>query len=333
MAKDPRELLLANKERAQDLVRKLGIQKSRTILEDAQRDLEKRLVTIGKGSFTEVQARSSLMQVKAVLKDITPKIRSTVVSGAETVAEESTAGYIDYLNAAEAKFTGISQPLAIDEAAVFEAGIQGARSSVLRRLASSGEPVENADAEPHPAKVGILQRYGMSTLEAFEGIFQRGLIGKASTADMRSQIVEASPFLQGKPAFWAERIVRTELTGAANRAQWEATREADEQLGDMCKILAATFDDRTAADSYAVHGQIRRADEAFETWYGMMQHPPARPNDREIVVPHRISWAIPEYLMWRDAGAIAMRWRSEGRKGVPPVRPEMTTIPLEEFGR
>jgi hypothetical protein len=332
VASDPKDLLLANKERAQDLVRKLGVDKSKVILEGAQRDLEKRLMTLGKGTFTEVQARSALVQVRAVLTNITPDFRKTLANGAGAIAEETVGGYIDYLNAAENKFRGISQPLALDEAAVFEAGIQGARASVLRRLASSGEPVVNADGEVHPAKQGVLERYGLSTVEEFEGIFQRGLLGKASIADIRSQLVEASPFLQGKPAFWAERIARTEMIGASNRAQWEANREADDQLGDMCKILAATFDDRTAADSFAVHGEIRRPDEPFETWYGLMQHPPARPNDREIIVPHRISWPIPEYLNWIDDGRIAMRWRAEGRRAAMPPRPTMTTIPLDLFG-
>lgn len=121
--------------------------------------------------------------------------------------------------------------------------------------------------------------------------------------------------------------------GAYNRAGWEANREADDQLGDMVKILSATFDDRTGSDSFAVHGQIRRPDEAFESWFGLYQHPPNRPNDREIVVPHRISWPIPEYLKWRADDEIKARWTREKRKGPPPERPKMTTIEIDQFGR
>jgi hypothetical protein len=87
------------------------------------------------------------------------------------------------------------------------------------------------------------------------------------------------------------------------------------------------------SDSYAVHGQIRRPEEPFETWYGPMQYPPARPNDREIVVTHRVAWPIPLNLRERDPGSIAARWKAEGRKTAMPPRPLMTTIPLDQFGR
>jgi hypothetical protein len=121
--------------------------------------------------------------------------------------------------------------------------------------------------------------------------------------------------------------------GMYNRAGWEANREANDQLGDMVKITSGVFDDRTASDSYASHGQIRLPDEAFETWFGLMQHPPDRPQDRAIVVPHRIAWPIPDYLRWKTNEEIARRWAMEKRKGPMPPRPTMTTIPLERFGK
>ena len=125
--------------------------------------------------------------------------------------------------------------------------------------------------------------------------------------------------------------------GAYNRASWEGMREADDQLGDMVKILAATFDDRTGWDSYQVHGQIRLPDEAFE-WnapsgsYSFM-HPPNRPNDREVVVPHRIAWVIPSYLEQLSDGEVLDAWLREKRKGTLPDRPTMTTVPLSLFGK
>jgi len=121
--------------------------------------------------------------------------------------------------------------------------------------------------------------------------------------------------------------------GAYNRAGWEAIREADAQLGDMVKIVSETFDSRTGADSFAVHGQIRRPEEAFEWWDGLYHHPPNRPNDRATVVPHRVSWPIPPALAWRSQGEITARWHMEGRRGSPPDRPKMTTIPLGQFGQ
>lgn len=80
------------------------------------------------------------------------------------------------------------------------------------------------------------------------------------------------------------------------------------------------------SDSYAVHGQIRRPEQAFQAWTGLYQHPPNRPNDREIVVPHRLSWDWPPYLLWKTNEQVEARWRAEGRKAPVPPRPKMTTV-------
>jgi hypothetical protein len=333
-----REVLAKNRRDALKLASGAGSAKTRKLLEDAERDLSRRLRQAVKGpgdkSFTHEQLKATLTQVRAVLKDVKGGMKDVLVEQSRGVAEKAAGGVINYLEAADEAFRGAgTQPLALEEAAVMDSAVQGARASVLRRLASSGEPVVGADGVAHPAKVGILDRYGMSTVEDFEGILQRGLVTRKSWDGMREEITAASPFLQGKPAFWSERIVRTELMGAYNKAGWSAQTEANEELGDLVKILSATFDDRTAADSYAVHGQIRGNDEPFDTWFGQMQYPPSRPNDRECVVPHRISWSIPKYLHPRAPGEVAARWRMEGRKGSHPPIPERSTIPLDRFGR
>jgi hypothetical protein len=333
--RDPRDVLEVNREQARAFVEQAGTRRTHVVLKRAQRDLETRLAQIQPkmaGSFTAEQLRVTLHHVRAVTESVKAGLRTTTVDGAREGATLAAQGTIDYLKTADRAYRGIAQtPLALDEGAVFEQAVSGAQTSVLMRLASSGEPVANAEAEPHPAKQGILDRYGLSTIRDFEQILQTGVIAKKSFADMRSEITEVSPWLQSKPGFWAERIVRTELMGSYNRANWEATREADEQLEDVVKILAATFDDRTAADSFAVHGQIRYPDEAFESWFGLYQHPPNRPNDREIVVTHRLSWPRPGYLEWKSDEQVEARWRAEGRKQPVPERPEMSTVPLGDF--
>lgn len=338
MAADPRSVLEANRLSAARLVRRAGGGRLGKILEKADRDLARRLAEAvaspGKGTYTHEQVRMALRQVRQVAREVAGGIGETVVGEARSAAELAAEGTLRYMSQAEKAFRGIaSQPLALDEAAVLDAAVSGAQASVLRRLASSGEPVAGADDRPHPAKQGILDRYGLATVERFEGVLQNGILTRKPWAEVRADIVAESPFLQGAPAHWAERIVRTETMGAYNRAGWEANREADEQLGDVVKILSATFDDRTASDSYAVHGQVRFPDEAFESWYGLYQHPPNRPNDREIVVPHRIAWPIPPYLRQMGPGEVAARWAHERRKGAVPARPLMTTVELSRFGR
>jgi hypothetical protein len=336
-----KEILKANRRTIIDFVTSKGTAQTRKLLERTEADLLKRLREAeglsgpGKGTFTPTQLKATLAQVRDCLKQVTiPALKETIVQRAIDASDQSAQHTAEYLNVADRAFRGVgTQGLALKESLMLERAQQGVESSILRRLASSGSGAPGAAPEPHKAKRGILQRYGANVIGEFEGQLQKGLIAKKSWAEMRADLVASSPFLQGAPAHWAARIVRTEVMGAYNRASWESIREADDQLGDMTKILSATFDERTGSDSFAVHGQIRRPDEAFEWWDGMYQHPPNRPNDREIVVPHRVSWVIPATLQWKDPGEILKRWQAERRKGAPPERPKMTTVPLTEFGK
>lgn len=335
MAATPRDILASNRRDALDLVQKMGSRNLRRVLSRSEADLVERLSTMRPTStFTRATLETTLTHVRAVLADLRTNIKTTIVDGAKPAAEYATQGTIDYLNSMEESFSGIAtQPLALDEAAMFEQSVVGARSSILRRLGSSGTGAPGAPGEAVAAKQGILDRYGLNVIGDFEQTLTQGVLQRKSWAEMKVDLLGQSPFLQGKPAFWADRIVRTEMMGAYNRASWESNREADDQLGDMVKILSATFDDRTGSDSFAVHGQVRLPDEAFESWFGLYQHPPNRPNDREIVVPHRISWPLPPYLKPRLDEEVIARWKKEKRKGAPPERPNMSTIDVSLFGQ
>lgn len=302
-------------------------------------------------TFTVAQMRSTLMQVRAVMLDVARGVGDEVLDAGEDAAGDASDHTVGYLVDAERAYRGVaSQPLALDQASMFDNAVGGARSSILRRLISgpdsasseSGDREEadddrdEADDEPDlgdAVREGVLARYGVEGVSNIERTLQQGVLQRRSWGDMRDDLVDGSTFLQGKPAYWAERIVRTEVMGAYNRAGWETMTAADEDLGDMCKILSATFDDRTGWDSYQVHGQIRRVDEPFAWDGGLYMYPPNRPNDREVVTPHRIAWPLPPQLAWVDDGLVVAAWVRDGRKGGPPPRPLMTTVPLERFGK
>lgn len=315
------------------------------MLQRAALDLQHRLSQAeglgraGPQSATATQLRVALAQVTHVMRELVPSMRRVILAQGQEASEIAAQHMVQYLATADRAFRGIGvQPLALNTARMIDRATQGVQSSILHRLSTSGQPEHRVgpggELEVHPAKVGILQRYGTETIAHFEEILQRGMIARKSFREMRDEITAVSPFLQQAPASWAERIVRTETMGAYGKAAWEATREADEQLGDVVKILAAHFDMRTGADSVAVHGQIRRPDEAFQWWDGMYIHPPNRPNDRETVVSHRISWQIPPYLKWQTPMQIMAAWKRNGRKGPPPARDfQMTTVPLHLFGK
>lgn len=338
---NPAEVLKLNRASAAQLAQVAGAKKTKTVLKRAEDDLNRRLAAVrgpdgaGASSFSARRMESVLAQVRDVTKETTKGLRNVLLDQTSAASELATANLVTYMRAANTEFTGIAEmPLALRESLMLERAQAGARSSILNRLASSGEPnAASEDVAEKPAKVGILQRYGAATIEHFEGILQAGFIAEKPWGEVRDELTNASPFLQQAPAFWAERIVRTETMGVLARSSWEGIRSADDDLGDMVKILAMTDDDRTAWDSYQVHGQIRRPDEAFEWQGGLYMTPPNRPNDREIVVPHRISWPIPPFLKWKTDEQVEQRYKMFRKKGSPGERPEMTTVPLHLFGR
>jgi hypothetical protein len=327
---NPVEVLRQTKRQARDLADKVGVDRVKVQLERAQKELNQRLIQVeglkgpGPDSFTATQMRLTLKQVELSLASLTRGMKQIVIAQGTAAADKATTDLLAYMHASEQRYRGIATRLPLQEASMFDRVKMGTHASILHRLASDPQD---------PAKPGIVTRYGGDVMVHFEEQLQQSLIQGTPWAEVRGNLVSASPFLQQAPAFWAERLVRTETMGAFGRAAWEGTRQADAVLGDMVKILSATFDDRTGWDSYQVHGQIRRPDEAFQ-WNGRnYQHPPNRPNDREVVVPHRLSWPLPAELKWRSDGEVAARWASEGRKGGPPGRPTMTTVPLDDFGK
>jgi hypothetical protein len=324
----PESVLKKNRDRAAELARKAGAGPTRKLLEKAAADLAKRIKAAsalrggGEEPFTLAQMRATLKQVEEVLRPLAGGLRGMIASEARVAAEAAASGSLDYLRSAEARYSGVNQPLALREAGMLDESVVGADASVLRRLSGDGEKGP-----------GIMARYGTNVVADFEEALRLRFVARKPWAEVRDELVTKSPFLQGKPAFWAERIVRTEVMGANNRASWEVMRRADQELGDVVKILSCTFDDRTGADSIAIHGQIRRPEEPFDSWFGSFAHPPDRPNDRAVVVPHRISWPLPAVLEPRPMSDVLARWRLEGRKGSPPPRPPDTTVDRALFGR
>lgn len=323
----PADLLRRDREAAQRLAEKVGKQRALVILRGAQRELDRRLKHAlergpGEGSYTAVNARATLLQVKAVLAWLTPRLKAATLEQGGEQAGKTAESTLKYLRYAERHYRGSTARLNLDDAALFEAATRQGKASVLRRL--MGEDSRRAR--------GILDRYGEATVGHFERILQKHVVARTPPSEVFGELRASSPFLKQAPAYWTERIIRTEGMHGANAGAMETIEAAHEELGDMVKILSCTYDDRTGSDSIAVHGQIRRVSEVFDTWWGPCMHPPDRPNDRGVVVPHRESWPIPAGLQPYGAGAVAARWRLEGRKGAHPPIPRRSTIPLEKFG-
>lgn len=326
---NPLTLLKTDRNQAFRLARSKGVRSTRRLLRESQRKLDKRLRHVeglsgaGKESFTAAQLRTTLAQIRHALAEIQTGVKGVVLEDGKLSAEQAANHTLEYIQRADQSFTGIAQRLPIREASMLDHAIKGTESSILRRLVG--------DKRSGP---GILERYGENAIGQFEKRLQMRFLAKTPWADVRNELIADSPFLQQAPAHWAERIVRTEVMAAHNRAQWEGLRTVNKQVGGgMLKILVATFDSRTGADSYAVHGQIRRPSQAFADWTHLYQHPPNRPNDRETVVPHNMDWPIPPALRWRTDGEVSARWSMLGNKKALPRRPTMTTVPLDKIGK
>lgn len=327
--KDPLTLLKSDRNQAFALAQRKGGAQTRKLLKEAQKKLNARLRGVeglkgpGADSFTAAQLRGTMAQIRHALAEIRGGVQGVVVDDGKLTAEKAAQHTLEYIQRADQTFSGIASRLPIREAAVLDHAVKGTESSILRRLIGDKKKGQ-----------GILDRYGERTVDDFEKRLQMRFLAKTPWADVRNELIADSPFLQEAPAHWAERIVRTEIMAAHNRAQFEGLRAVNKEVGGgMLKILVSTFDGRTGADSYAVHGQIRRPTQAFEDWYHAYQHPPNRPNDRETVVPHNMAWPLPPSLAWKSDSEVSARWTQLGNKKALPRRPLMTTVPLDKIGK
>ena len=329
MADDPLDVLRRARQEAIDITDKTSGRALYRILERAEDDLARRLENhrqlrpMPDGSFTREQAKVTLAQIRTVMRTVVDKLGMVIPPMAEDAAGEAADGVVDYLQSAEGKYRGINAPLALDEAAMSDAAIAGTRASVARRLM-----VEHPDGRGG----GILQRYGYAVIERFERQLQVAVVTRKPFEEVRASFVEASPFLQQAPQSWAARIARTELLGAYSRGAHESMKVANEELGDLVRILVAVFDSRTGADSVNTHGEVRRMGEPFEYVTDDGEHvmymtPPDRPNDRGVVVAHRLVWGIPDSFRAKSDGQVEAAYRREKRKF--PGRPRvMSTVKL-----
>jgi len=323
---DLRDALAANREQAVELSGTTGRRALLRVLRAAEGELARRLHQApglrGVGSaetFTEARMLSTLAQVREVSRGLQEALGGVVEDAGGQAAGAAAGDVLGYLAAAERAFRGAGSVLPVREAMMLDAASQGAKASLLRRLAGEGD-------------AGVLGRYGVATVAHFERTLQVGLAAGLPTSEVRAQLIEGSPFLQGAPAHWAERIVRSEVHGAYARAAHGAMRSAQRQLGDVVRVVTATFDDRTGADSWNVHGQVRRVAEAFEYVRGdggreLFLTPPNRPNDREVVVVHRLSWGpVPPGLRPKGTGEVQARYARDGARFHGRPSP-MSTVP------
>ncbi len=328
MAKSAAEILDSSRRAANAFAQSAGKGNLVALLKRAQADLDERMKNVAgdESTFSEVEMRAALSQIAAISSLVKVGLGKQVLANGEAGSRTAVGRSLKYLASAEKQYAGVATPsLGLRTAAVYERAVSGTQTSLLRRLLS--DPKDRRSA-------GILDRYGDAVVAHFEQAMQTRYVAGTPWGDVRQKLTDGSPFLQSAPKYWAERILRTETMYAQNRAGYLAGAEVNAQTGGvMLKILSCVFDDRTGSDSFAVHGQIRRENEPFDTWYGKVMHPPDRPNDRAVVVLHHPEWPIPPELQPKSDAEILARWVLEKRKGAPPPRPRYSTFPVDQIGK
>lgn len=134
-------------------------------------------------------------------------------------------------------------------------------------------------------------RYGEVMVGKFEEVMRRGLLRGATQDEMVAAMCRLKGGVFREQRWRAVRIVRTEVAGAYNGARFVEMEEMAKRDPTVKKKIIAVLDNRTAPDSIAVNGQVRPMSGLFMDGAGRQYlYPPARPNDRETIIPWKGEW-------------------------------------------
>lgn len=259
----------------------------------AQDELElklARLVRAGRQeTMTAMQAQQLLEQVREAQQIIAGKAAEHMVPISREVQAEGVRQSAATLIQLEAKFTGATMALPIEEAATFARVVEARTASLIRMHSTSWE------------------RYGARVTEQIEDSLALSL----STGDTPLEAIERIRAVTDQEWWQGERIVRTELAYSYNSAHADAIEESAKELKGLYKrwcehvddATGRPLDDRVANDSLAMHGQIVANDGLFvmipdnrvsaKLWGKTWRSGPNRPNDRSVTMPWRAHWGIP----------------------------------------
>lgn len=274
------------------------------------------------GTFTTANARVYRDQARLAVERVQGALGATTTQHAELAIRQATRTATRTLQQMETAFTGIARPLPLRAATVSTQ--PGLPASLLRQHETS------------------VDRYGSSMMSEIEERLRVGLLSgrtqeqvvnslcrlRGPTVQVSLRAYQVQPGLVIRTAeenipeglfmryrSWAWRIVRTEGAYAFSAGRMQGLHEQREDIPDLKKKIVATFDNRTGADSMIVHGQVRELEENFVDGASRSYlYPPARPHDREVVLPWRPGWPETDVSRPRTQAEIETRARQDGVK-------------------
>lgn len=250
--------------------------------------------------FTGASAISYRRQIGEVVQLVTGRLNGLTAQQARTAIATSMADTIGLLETLEQRFSGVARPLRVRQAQTIAGVAEQTRSTLLRQHATSVDRYGNAMIAKMEQTLGVGLVGGLTQAEMVASLTGHGgPTGAVSMAAVvrdgvvvRLRVEEIPEGLFQRYRYWAQRIVRTETANAYSAARLDGLYAArTHDFPDLKKKILAVFDNRTAPDSLGVHGQVRELEGFFQDGAGRSyQRPPARPNDRETVIPWREHW-------------------------------------------
>lgn len=297
---DPAEAAVHESLRRAQQVWSSGLGTTLGILKEADKNLSERLHSYVQknggptGKFSEANAQVYRKQIGLVTEYLEKRLAGHTHAQTMKALKVSVADTVTLAKTFEHKFTGITRPLALESQQMQDALVRGSGASLLQRHQTSWNRYGKAMVGDFERVLRTAQLEGLTHHQTVSRLVRAGELGGHSAASLHAHEPGYFPEPSGyvKRRYWAERIVRTEnahALGAGALQSMNVLRE--KEFPDLCKKILAKFDNRTAPDSVAVHGQVRKLEEMFMDGAGRQYlHPPGRPNDRETVIPWRPHW-------------------------------------------
>lgn len=131
----------------------------------------------------------------------------------------------------------------------------------------------------------IARKYASSVTADIRHQLTKGVIHGESFAQMTKRLTGDK--LGSKYAYWAERIVRTEIIDAYNMQAQDSIKQIYKTDDRIRQIWNASLDRRTCYMCETLDGEVRSLGENFT---GGIEAPPAHPNCRCILSAWREDW-------------------------------------------
>ena len=295
------DLLTEQHQQIDRLVRVGNVAALRKLYAQAIAEMQGKLAAVllrGKSdSYTAHVHRQMLLQLREGVLELTKRFGEGLALTAQETAVESLAMTLQNIKRLNKHYAGAEVTLALEQSAIFWGVIDKRTTSLL---------------SVHP---GSVARYGTTLVTEMEGQLALS-VAQGETGFEAMRRIEKTADIN----WWrAERIVRTETAWAANSVTADGVASAAQDLPGMMlrwtELIDDTtgrpFDDRVAADSFVMHGQLARPGGVFtmpvdervasDQWGKTWNFPPNRPQDRSSALPWRPHWGVPgwRYLQRR----------------------------------